>query len=140
MNTNGRAVGAPWARYVSSIDLSVIPDVDRVCRPQHLKDWPRETWSAAEARQYVFYLNAPNMPALEPDLEKTKLTVQYIDKEKGVIVVADENYEQKDLPIKLAQGAEGLLEPGTVIGVALDGDIPVKLALPTNILAQIKKL
>jgi translation elongation factor P/translation initiation factor 5A len=75
----------------------------------------------------------------KPDLEKTKLTVQYVDKDKGVIVVADENYEQMELPIKLAQGAENMLDPGTVIGVSLDGDVAVKLALPTNIITQIKK-
>lgn len=75
----------------------------------------------------------------KPDLDKTKLTVQYIDQDRGIIVLADENYEQKEIPTKLAQGAEALLEPGTVIGVAFDGDVPVKLALPTNIITQIKK-
>jgi translation elongation factor P/translation initiation factor 5A len=75
----------------------------------------------------------------KPDLEKTKLTVQYIDQDRGVIVLADENYEQKEIPTKLAQGAESLLEPGTVIGVAFDGEVHVKIALPTNIITQIKK-
>ncbi len=76
---------------------------------------------------------------VEPDLEKYKLEVQYIDKDRGVIVASDENYEQKELPLKLAQGAESHLEPGTVIGVSMDGDVAVKLALPTTILTQIKK-
>ena len=75
----------------------------------------------------------------EPDLEKTKLSVQYLDKEKGVIVAADENYEQFEIPLKLAQGAEPFLEPGTTIGVSLDGGVPIKLALPANILALSKK-
>jgi translation elongation factor P/translation initiation factor 5A len=75
----------------------------------------------------------------KPDLTKIKLSVQYLDKEKGVIVAADENYEQHEIPLKLALGAETFLEPGTTIGISLDGDIPVKVALPTNVITQIKK-
>jgi translation elongation factor P/translation initiation factor 5A len=75
----------------------------------------------------------------KPDLTKIKLSVQYIDKEKGVIVAADENYEQHEIPLKLAQGAEGFLEPSTTIGLSLDGDVAVKIALPTNVITQIKK-
>jgi len=65
--------------------------------------------------------------------------VQYVDKEKGLIVAADEEYEQHEIPLKLVQGAEGLLEPGMQIGLTKDGDVPLKVALPTQILTAIKK-
>ena len=73
-------------------------------------------------------------------MEKLRFTVQFVDKDKGVIVVADENYEQHEIPLKLAQGAETMLEAGTSIGVSMDGPVAVKIALPTNILSQLKKL
>ena len=76
----------------------------------------------------------------KPELERRKLSVQFVDKERGVIVAADENYEQFELPLKLAAGAETLLEPGTALGVTLDGETPVKIALPSNILNMVKKL
>ena len=62
-----------------------------------------------------------------------------MDKEKGVIVAADEAYEQHEFPIKLVAGAENLLEPGTQLGLTKDGEIPLKVALPTQILTAIKK-
>lgn len=56
-----------------------------------------------------------------------------------MIIAADDNYEQHEIPLKLAQGAESMLEAGTVIGVSMDGPVAVKIALPVNILAQLKK-
>jgi translation elongation factor P/translation initiation factor 5A len=75
----------------------------------------------------------------EPDLTKLRLTVQYVDKEHGVVVASDENYEQHEFPVKLISGAEGLLEPGTQVGLTKDGETPLKVALPTQILTAIKK-
>ena len=75
----------------------------------------------------------------KPDLEKIRLSVQYVDKDNGVIVASDENYEQHEIPLKLAQGAESFLEPNTSIGLSLDGNVAVKIALPTNVITQIKK-
>ena len=75
----------------------------------------------------------------KPDLQKIRLSVQYVDKDNGVIVASDENYEQHEIPLKLAQGAEGFLEPSMAIGLSLDGTVPVKIALPTNVITQIKK-
>jgi translation elongation factor P/translation initiation factor 5A len=75
----------------------------------------------------------------EPDLTKLRLTVQYVDKERSVVVAADEEYEQHEVPIKFVQGAEALLEPGTQIGLTKDGEVPLKVSLPTQILTAIKK-
>ena len=75
----------------------------------------------------------------KPDLQKVRLSVQYVDKDNGIIVASDENYEQHEIPVRLAQGAENYLEPNTSIGLSLDGGIPVKIALPTNVINQIKK-
>lgn len=75
----------------------------------------------------------------KPDLQKLRLSVQYVDKDNGIIVASDENYEQHEIPLKLAQGAEGFLEANTSIGLSLDGTVPVKIALPTNVLTQLKK-
>jgi translation elongation factor P/translation initiation factor 5A len=75
----------------------------------------------------------------KPDLQKVRLSVQYVDRDNGVIVAADENYEQHEIPLRLAQGAENFLEPNTSIGLSLDSGTPVKIALPTNVITQIKK-
>lgn len=82
---------------------------------------------------------SPSEILLEPELEKLRLTVQFVDKERGVIVASDEEYEQHEIPLKLAQGAEALLEAGTPIGLTRDGEVPIKISLPTNILTQIRK-
>ena len=75
----------------------------------------------------------------EPELTKLRLTVQYLDKDRGVVVAADDEYEQHEFPLKLVQGAETLLEPGTQIGLTKEGEVPLKVALPTQILAAIRK-
>jgi hypothetical protein len=56
-----------------------------------------------------------------------------------MVVASDEEYEQHEFSLKLVQGAEQLLEPGTPIGLAKDGDVPLKVSLPPNILTAIKK-
>jgi hypothetical protein len=56
-----------------------------------------------------------------------------------MVVAADDNYEQHEFPTKLIAGAESLLEPGTQLGLTKDGDIALKVALPTQILTAIKK-
>jgi len=65
--------------------------------------------------------------------------VQYVDKERGVVVASDEEYEQHEFPLKLVAGADNLLEPGTQVGLTKDGEVPLKVALPTQILTAIKK-
>ena len=77
--------------------------------------------------------------SVEPELTKLRLTVQYVDKARNVVVASDEEYEQHEVPLKLLSGAESLLEPGTQIGLTKDGEIPLKVALPTQILTAIKK-
>jgi translation elongation factor P/translation initiation factor 5A len=76
---------------------------------------------------------------LEPDLEKVRLTVQYVDRERGVVVASDDDYEEHEIPIRLVLGAEALLEPGTALGLSKDGTVPVKVSLPANILAGLRK-
>ena len=75
----------------------------------------------------------------EPELDKQRLTVQYVDKERGVVVASDESYEEHEIPIKLVQGAETLLEPGTSLSLARDGSVPVKVSLPATLMAEIRK-
>lgn len=41
---------------------------------------------------------SPSEILLEPELEKLRLTVQFVDKERGVIVASDEEYEQHEIP------------------------------------------
>lgn len=87
----------------------------------------------------VWYITWLYSHIVEPDLEKHRLTVQFVDKERNVVVAADENYEQHEIPLKLVQGAENLLEPGVALGLTTDGDVPIKVSLPTNVLTQIRK-
>lgn len=72
-------------------------------------------------------------------MDKLRLTVQYVDRERGVVVASDENYEEHEIPVRLVQGAEAKLEPGTPLGLSKDGTVPVKVSLPANVLAEIRK-
>eukprot|EP00386_Alphamonas_edax_P009308 GDKI01030652.1.p2 GENE.GDKI01030652.1~~GDKI01030652.1.p2 ORF type:complete len:138 (+),score=54.11 GDKI01030652.1:201-614(+) len=71
--------------------------------------------------------------------ERLQCNVLFVDKEANKVMVADESFDQIEVPLNLLAGAEEFLEPGTPIGVLKWEDDIVKIHLPANILSKLKK-
>ena len=72
------------------------------------------------------------------DIIKEPTQVQYIDKSSGMVVVADADYNQLEIPIQFFKEVLAFLEPGTQVTVNRDAeqDTIVKCQFPSPLLQK----
>lgn len=72
--------------------------------------------------------------------EKKPLTVMYVDESKGVVVLADAQFDEMELSLKLFGGAAvaPFLKPEVKVVVYLHEGTPIKVSLPPAVVQQMK--
>ncbi|KFG44787.1 putative elongation factor P [Toxoplasma gondii RUB] len=92
------------------------------------------TFKAGEAN---FSVNK-KLEAIQP--EKKTFQVMYVDEENDAVVLADENFDEAEFPLKLFGGSSVIpfLKPELKVVASLHDGLPIKISLPPAVVQQLK--
>lgn len=92
------------------------------------------TFKAGEAN---FSVNK-KLEVIQP--EKKTFQVMYVDEENDTVVLADENFDEVEFPLKLFGGSSVVpfLKPELKVVASLHDGSPIKISLPPAVVQQLK--
>ncbi|PFH33928.1 putative elongation factor P [Besnoitia besnoiti] len=92
------------------------------------------TFKAGEAN---FSVNK-KLESIQP--EKKTYQVMYVDEENSVVVLADENFDEAEFPLRLFGGPSvaPFLKPELKVVASLHDGLPIKVSLPPAVVQQLK--